>query len=269
VRANVRRDLIPAYAGPLPGVTETFREALSHGKPSEQGWPHRAYAELLQAGVLPPEIEELVIDCLRGHGGTTAGVVANIGRPTAEGRDILGFISYGYAEALLRRDRIEEYLLFLYTHRFHAHTRGSWVAGEVSGITGDLALFCIPAQLSIPKLVRWMLVYEEADADRLHLGRAIPHRWILSGKTIAITDAPTRWGRCGFTLRMVAPGRIDGEVRLPATAPKDTLLRVRLPGKAAILRARIDGTPSAVTRNGDIRLPRTGGATHRLTIDFA
>lgn len=267
-RKNIRHDRTPAYVGPLPGVRETFRQALSHGAPSEQGWPHRAYAELLQAAVLPPDLEALVIDCLRGHGGTTAGVVANIGRPTPEGRDVLGFISYGYAEALLRLDRIEEYLLFLYAHRFHAHTRGSWVAGEVSGITGDLALFCIPAQLTIPKLIRWMLVYEDADRDRLHLGRAIPHRWILSGKMISIADAPTRWGRCGFSLRQVAPGRIEGEVRMPPTAPHETLMRIRLPHGRPILRATIDGQRMSVSRDGDIRLPHAGGPQRKLAIDF-
>lgn len=269
IRADIRRDLKPAYVGPLPGVTETFRQALSHGKRSEQGWPHRAYAELLQAGVLPSDLEALVIDCLRGHGGTTLGVVANVGAPNAESRDILGFISYGYAEALLRQDRIEEYLLFLYSHRFHAHTRGSWVAGEVSGITGDLALFCIPAQLTIPTLLRWMLAYEDADADRLHLARAVPTRWILSGKSIAIADAPTRWGPCGFTMRQVAPGRIEAVVRMPPRPPSETLLHVRLPAEHAIRRITIDGKAAPVPRGSDILLPPMGRPERRIAIDLA
>ncbi len=42
-------------------------------------------------------------------------------------------------------------------------TRGSWTAGEVSGITGGGAIFCIPAQQTIPLLVRWMLVFEDND----------------------------------------------------------------------------------------------------------
>jgi hypothetical protein len=268
IRANIRRDLKPAYIGPLPGVDETFRQALSHSKRSEQGWPHRAYAELLQAGVLPPDLEALVIDCVRGHGGTTLGVVANVGAPNAESRDILGFISYGYAEALLRQDRIAEYLLFLYSHRFHAHTRGSWVAGEVSGITGDLALFCIPAQLTIPKLLRWMLAYEDADADRLHLARAVPTRWILSGKSIAIADAPTRWGPCGFSMRQVAADRIEATVQMPPRPPRETLLRVRLPSGRAIHRITIDGKTAVAQRGSDIPLPASARPERRITIDL-
>ncbi len=117
---------------------------MEQERPSPQQWPHRPYAELLHADMLPPELANLVIDCMRAYGATTLGVVANVERPHPTGRDILGFISYGYALTLLRLDRIEEYLLFLYSHRFHDHTRGSWTAGEVSGIDGDTATFCIP-----------------------------------------------------------------------------------------------------------------------------
>src|SRR5438046_10497239 len=121
--------------------------------PSPQQWPHRAYAELLHANMLPPELASLVIDCMRAYGGTTLGVVANVEPPHPEGRDILGFISYGYAQALLHLDRVEEFLLFLYSHRYHDHTRGSWTAGEVAGIDGNSALFCISAQQTIPLLI--------------------------------------------------------------------------------------------------------------------
>src|SRR5204863_5815458 len=146
LRRNVRRDMTPPYVGPLPGSKLTFRESMEKERPSPQQWPHRPYAELLQADILSEDLSNLIIDCMRAYGGTTLGVLANIEPPHAEGRDILGFISYGYAQALLRLDRIEEFLLFLYSHRHHDHTRGSWTAGEVAGIDGDNALFCIPAQ---------------------------------------------------------------------------------------------------------------------------
>jgi hypothetical protein len=126
---NIRRDMNPPYISTYPGPTMTFRESMEKEMPSPQGWPHRPYAELLQADVLPPELANLVIDCMRAYGATTLGVVANVGPARAGERAILGFISYGYAQMLLRLDRIEEYLLFLYSHRYHDHTRGSWTAG--------------------------------------------------------------------------------------------------------------------------------------------
>jgi hypothetical protein len=140
---NIQSDKTPPYIGLFPGTAVTFRESLEKERPSPQQWPHRPYAELLQADVLPPRLANQVIDCMRAYGATTLGVVANVWRFQEDGREILGFISYGYALALLRLDRIEEFLLFLYSHRYHAHTRGSWTAGEVTGITGDSGTYCI------------------------------------------------------------------------------------------------------------------------------
>jgi hypothetical protein len=254
VRQSVRRDLTPAYVPPLPGVSLTFRQSLASEKPSPQQWPHRAYAELLQAQVLPPELANLVIDAMRGHGATSLGVVANVGDPDPRSRDILGFISYGYAKALLELDRIEEYLLFLYAHRFHAHTPGSWTAGEVCDTAGGLPLFCIPAQLTIPLLVRWQLVFESEDHDQLHLGRAIPRTWLGSGRPISIQGAPTRWGKVDLSLKadMVARSVI-GSVRLAGQqGPAETLLRVRLPAHAKLAMAKVNGAPAEIVgQHGD------------------
>lgn len=231
VQKNVRRDMNPPYIGPLPGATLTFRESMAKEHPSPQQWPHRAYAELLQADVLPPELANLVIDCMRAYGATTMGVVANVGRPSTDDREILGFISYGYAQMLLRLDRIEEYLLFLYAHRFHDHTRGSWTAGEVSGIAGGTALFCIPAQQTIPLLVRWMLVLEDSDEDRLYLGKGLPAEWVVSGQEIGIEEAPTRWGRVSFRMAAKDGNRIIATVALPKDGggPRVLHIKLRLP----------------------------------------
>ena len=215
IDTNIRRDMNPPYIGPLPGTTISFRESLKTERPSEQGWTHRCYAELLQPDVLPAAQANTIIDCMRAYGATTIGVVANVEPAHPDGRDILGFISYGYAQALLRLDRIEEYILFLYAHRYHDHSRGSWTAGEVSGITGDDALFCIPAQQTIPLLVRWMLVFEDSDESRLYFGRGIPRAWIASGKPISIEGAPTRWGRVDYRLE-TRGNQLFATIALPA-----------------------------------------------------
>jgi hypothetical protein len=252
---SIRKDVSPPYVAPLPGVQTTAREAMAkERRGSTQQWAHRPWCELLQADVLPPEMAHQVIDCMRAYGGTTLGVVANVEPAHADGRDILGFISYGYAQMLLRLDRVEEYLLFLYSHRYHDHTRGSWTAGEVAGITGDTATFCIPAQQTIPLLVRWMLVLEDSDADRLYLGRALPRAWLASGKEIRIEGAPTRWGKVGF--RMVMEGqRVRATVELERPgAPAELYVKLRLPAAMK---------PGAVTVNGQ---PATIGGVHADTV---
>ncbi len=249
VRKNIRHDMHPPYIGPLPGTTLTFRESLKTEHPSPQGWPHRAYAELLHADVLPPDLANIVIDCMRAYGATTIGVVANVEPAHPDGRDILGFISYGYAQMLLRLDRIEEYLLFLYAHRFHDHSRGSWTAGEVSGITGDTALFCIPAQQTIPLLTRWMLVLEDSDEDRLYLGKGLPREWVASGREIGIDQAPTRWGRVDFKLVSQGAGRVVATVRLAKEGtPRELEVKFRMP---------LGRTLQSVTANG--KSARIGG----------
>lgn len=252
---NIRHDLNPPYIGTYPGTTMTFWESMQKEHPSPQQWPHRGYAELLQADVLPKDMTNLILDCLKAYGGTTLGVLANVEPPHPDGRDILGFISYGHAQALLRTDRIEEFLLFLYSHRYHDHTRGSWVAGEVAGIDGDNALFCIPAQLTIPLLVRWMLVVEDSDEDRLYFAKGIPREWIVSGKQIRIDGAPTRWGK--VSLRMAASAKIVHamvELERPG-APQEIQIKIRLPK---------NNTAGQITVNG--RSAELAGPNHDTVI---
>ena len=250
VAANIRHDMQPPYIGPLPGTKLTFRESLEQHHPSEQQWAHRCYAELLEAGVLPDDQTNTVIDCMRAYGATTLGVVANVQPPRPNVRNILGFISYGYAQALLRMDRVDEYLLFMYAHRYHDHTRGSWTAGEVSGITGGGALFCIPAQQTIPLLVRWMLVFEDPDLDRLYLGRALPRKWVASAKPIGIEQAPTRWGRVNYRLENHGKDRLVATVALPAQGeiPGELQVSFRAPTGRSIAGLAVNG--HSVTPDG-------------------
>jgi hypothetical protein len=273
MQKSVRNDMSPPYIGTYPGTTMTVQESLSKERPSPQQWAHRPYSELLQADMLPPELANTVIDCMRAYGGTTLGVVANMERPHPNGRDILGFISYGYAQMLLRLDRIEEYLLFLYSHRFHDHSRGSWTAGEVSGITGGTATFCIPAQQTIPLLVRWMLVLEDSDEDRLYLAKGVPRDWVGSGKEISIQRTPTRWGRVSLKMAAdTAAKKAQAHVALERPgSPKELQVKFRLPLPYKLLRATVNGRPAKLGGLlGDTVVFQTQNEWHiDVTVDFA
>jgi hypothetical protein len=249
IDANTRHDLQPPYVPILPGSKLTFRESMEKERPSEQQWSHRCYAELLQPAVIPEAQLNTIIDCMRAYGATTVGVVANVGRLNPNGRAILGFISYGYAKTLLRLNRIEEYILFLYAHRYHDHSRGSWTAGEVSGITGGGAIFCIPAQQTIPLLVRWMLVFEDEDEDHLHFGRALPRDWVASGKPVAILGAPTRWGRVDYHLETRDANNLAAVINLPAKGPlpKELHVTFRIPVGRNLNSATVNGRPATFT----------------------
>ncbi len=246
IRKNLRRDMTPPYVPLLPGSKLTFRESMSTERPSPQQWPHRPYTELVHADMLPADLANMTIDTMRAYGATTMGVVANVGRANPQGRAILGFISYGYALELLRLDRVEEFLLFLYSHRFHDHTPGSWTAGEVSGIGGGTAIFCIPAQQTIPLLVRWMYALEDSDADRLYLGKGLPREWVGSGNTLSVDRAPTRWGRVSFQMKAdTAAKRVTAQVTLArAGAPKELHVKLRLPDQYKLGTVTVNGRPA-------------------------
>ena len=259
---NTRHDLKPPYVPLLPGSKLTFRESMSTERPSPQQWPHRPYTELVHADVLPANLANMTLDTMRAYGATTMGVVANVGRANPNGRAILGFISYGYAQMLIRLDRIEEYLLFMYAHRYHDYTPGTWTAGEVSGITGGTAIFCIPAQQTVPVLVRWMLVLEDNDEDRLYLGRALPRQWVASGKEVSIRQAPTRWGRVDFRLQGDSSAkRVHSTVTLAkAGSPKELHVKLRMPTEFKLQSATVNGRQGRI-QNETVVIP-TGTETH-------
>jgi hypothetical protein len=265
LRKNVWSDMNPPYVPLLPGSKLTFRESMATERPSPQQWPHRPYTELVHADILPADLANMTIDTMRAYGATTLGVVANVGRANPQGRAILGFISYGYALELLRLDRVEEFLLFLYSHRFHDHTPGSWTAGEVSGIGGGTAIFCIPAQQTIPLLVRWMYALEDSDADRLYLAKGMPREWVGSGQTLSIDRAPTRWGRVSFQMKAdIAAKRVTASVKLArAGAPKELHVKVRLPEQYKLSAATVNGRAAQVGgSHGDTVLITTGSGTN-------
>jgi len=262
---DMRRDDKPPYIGTYPGTKLKFRESLGQERPSPQQWAHRPYAELLQADVLPDALANTVIDCMRAYGATTIGVVANVGAARPGARAILGFISYGYAQMLLRLDRVEEYLLFLQAHRYHDHTRGSWVAGEVSGINGGTALFCIPAQQTIPLLTRWMLVLEDSDEERLYFARGVPREWVGSGKPVKIEQAPTRWGRVSLNLQAKpSASSVVASIELAhARSPKEIHVKLRTPKNTPLRSVTVNGRPAQLAgKNGDTVVIATGSEKH-------
>jgi hypothetical protein len=240
------RDKNPPYVPLLPGSKLTFKEAMRTERPSEQQWPHRPYAELLMADVLPHPVAHQIVDTMRAYGATTMGVLANVGG--GGNRSILGFIAYGFAEMLLRLDRIEEFLLFCYGHRYHDHSPGSWTAGEVAGLGPGKPTFCIPAQQTIPCVVRWMLAIEDHDDDRLYLAKGVPRAWVASGKPIGIEQAPTRWGRVTFQLQNRPELKsVAATVELArAGAPKELLVKLRMPLASAVKSATVNGRPATI-----------------------
>ena len=125
----------------------------------------------------------------------------------------------------------------------------------MAGITGDDAPICIPAQQTIPLLVRWMLVSEDVGA--LCFGRALPRKWIGSGQPIGTEDAPTRWGRVDYRLAHRRENQLLAAVRLlePRRLPDDVRVTFRVPEGKAVASLTVNGrTISPRGRHKDVAL---------------
>lgn len=253
IERSARRDMDPPYVGALPGMEHTFVDAGRLDPLGPQMYSSRSYLELLQADMLPAALANLVIDCLRAYGGTTLGIPREsreCSDPNAKERSVLGFLSYGYAQMLLRLGRTEEFLLFLYAHRYHCHQRGHWTAREAAGISRRpdtyIDPYCTPAQQAIPLLIRWMLVLEDSDEVRLYLGRGIPCAWVVSGKPISIERAPTRWGPVRLSLA-ADPQKKTLHAIVELAKPIEMLelhLSLRVPEGSHLRTVAVNGNPT-------------------------
>lgn len=220
---NTQPPCLPAIAG----VAEPFHVAVARDKLDPQFRSYRAWPEMLHSGILTRVQVQTIVGYRAAHHDIILGV------PTVYGydrREWGGFLSYGHAYGLIQHDFAREFLLTLYSLMAHQYTRGVWTAPETRLIepTRFAAPYCTPAQMTVPLLTRWMLVFEEPSAEVLWLAKATPRLWLEDGKRVAVTNAPTRWGKVGFELRShLDSGTIEGRLNLPRR-PMQAQIKVRL-----------------------------------------
>ena len=229
---------LPAIAG----VTEPFHVAVARDKLDPQFRSYRAYAEMLYSGNLTRLQAETIVKYRAAHHDIILGI------PTAYGHDThewAGFLAYGHAYGLLQLDAVRDYLLLLYGLEAHQYTRGTWTAPETRNLDPAkfAAPYCSPAQMTVPLLTRWMLVFEEPSSEILWLAKATPRSWLADGRHIAVTNAPTRWGRIGFTLLShLDSGRIEARLDLPRRPARAHIkLRLRVPENHRIRSVQVNG----------------------------
>jgi len=248
IERSIRKDMTPPYVGTLPGMKQTIDEAAQLDPSGPQVYAsNRVYVELLQADILPPNLARTIVDCLLAYGGTTLGIPGGWRDVKTPNRFMCAFISYGYAQTLLRLERAEEFLLFLYAHRYHCHARGHWTAAEAAGIARGpdklAAPYCTPAQQAVPLLIRWMLALEDSDEERLYLGRGIPRAWVASGEEISIKQTPTRWGKINFELAAKPKAKVlraRVELAKPG-APREFHITLRVPETTRLQTVTVNG----------------------------
>jgi hypothetical protein len=244
IHTAISRSILQSQGKPvlpsIAGVKEPFHIVVPRDKDDPQFRSYRAYMEMLYSGNLTKEQVDMVVDYRANHHDLILGVPTAYGYDTGE---LAGFLSYGHGYGLIQQDRIREALLMTYAVMAHQYTRGTWMAPETRNVlTGVTAPYCTPAQLVVALMTRWMLVFEDPQSETLWLGKAIPRQWLEDGKTTAVSDAPTRWGRVGFSVvSHLNEKTITATVSLPSSFPAVTKLRLRVPGSAPLKSVTLNG----------------------------
>jgi hypothetical protein len=235
---NTEPPCLPSIAG----ATEPFHVAVAKDKLDPQFRSYRAYMEMLYSGNLTREQVETIVRYRSAHHDIILGLPTAYGHNTHE---VAGFLTYGHAYGLLQHDFIREYLLTLYSMMAHQYTRGLWIAPETRKLEPKqyAAPYCTPAQMVVPLMTRWMLVFEEPASDRLWLAKGTPRDWLDDGQTVAVTNAPTRWGPVSFALRShIRTGKIEAKLNPPAQgANAEMVLRLRVPEGHRIRSVTVNG----------------------------
>ena len=203
IQTAISRSVIQSEGKPLlpsiAGVKEPFHIVVPRDETDPQFRSYRAYMEMLYSGSLTKKQAKMVIDYRNNHHDVILGVPTAYGYKTTE---LAGFLSYGHGYGLIQHDMIREALLMMYGVMAHQYTRGTWTAPETRNVLIDrpAAPYCTPAQLVVALMTRWLLVFEDPQSETLWLGKAVPRKWLEDGKTTAVSEAPTRWGRVGFSI---------------------------------------------------------------------
>jgi hypothetical protein len=263
---NVQPASYPAVAG----APEPFDVAVKRDNRDPQFRAYRAYMEMLFSGCLTTGQVQTIVGYREAHRDIVLGVPAAYGYGS---REMAGFLSYGHAYGLLQHDMIREFLLELYSLAAHQYTRGTWTAPETRLIDPErtAAPYCVPAQLSVPLLVRWMLAFEDPNQEMLFFCRGTPREWLADGQRISAKQIPTRWGRVGVELGShLRVGYINAVLNLPPGTTHQTQLKLRVPEPFKIVRVTVNDTswthfdPDEET----ITLPSSITGTIAIRVDY-
>jgi len=240
----------------IAGVKDPFHVVVPRDPTDPQFRSYRAYIEMMYSGLMTKEEVEDIVNYRRTHHDIILGIPTAYGYKTGA---VAGFLSYGHGYGLIQHDMNREALLMLYSIMAHQYTRGTWTAPETRPVfdNSPAAPYCTPAQLIVPLLTKWILVFEEPNSDILWFGKSIPERWLEDGQKVSISGAPTRFGRVGFsTASHLAQNNIEVELELPPASKMTAKIRLRAPNQRKLASVTINGVEwKDFTPDGTISIP--------------
>ena len=209
---------------------------------------------VLGTGILTEPRERALLDYIQNHGGLVMGMTRSSPNVTFWTGPHSANPLYGtrYVLTLLRRDEPERALLSFYGMLAQGFTRDTFIAGEGGSLTpldaqGRL-FYCPPnsaGNAHFLTMLRHMLVQDwdtddDGKPETLRIAFATPKLWLEDGKVIRADQSPTAFGVVSFALRsQLNAGEVIAEFSPPPRAPKQTLLRVRVPEGWRVVSARM------------------------------
>jgi hypothetical protein len=221
LRREFQQSATSPFLPPIVGMKKPFGSMTEDEFASYTNY--RYWPEVLSAGMLPPDMRDAIIAYRTSHRGEVAG--------TTRLEDVLDDWPYAhYAWGLLEADQVKHYLLGFYGHLAYHQTPGTFTAYESVAIRGDSGRdyasdYCVPAQLVVPQLLRWMIAWEPWDKTELWLARAVPRAWYARGFTAS--HIPTRWGLVNLKVAPAGKG-LAAQVEMESPHP-DLKVNLRLP----------------------------------------
>lgn len=242
IRRSLLTNVQPICLPTIAGVKEPFDVVVPRDSADPQFRAYRANMEMLYSGNLTRDEVEMIVNYREAHRDILLGVPAAYGYNS---REMAGFLSYGHAFGLLQHDLVREFLLEVYSLSAHQYTRGSWTAPETRRINPAkvIAPYCVPAQLAIPLMVRWLLAFESPSANEIWLCKAAPRDCFKDGSRIAASAIPTRSGKLSFAVEShISNLEVDAQLELEKKFERDKLyLRLRVPGNRQIASVLLNG----------------------------
>jgi len=257
---------LPAIAG----VKEPFDVAVARDPLDPQFRSYRAYMEMLFSGDLTREQVETIVNYRAGHHDTILGIPTAYGYSTQE---LAGFLSYGHGYGLLQNDLVRKYLLLLYGIMAHQYTRATWTAPETRNIDPQRAAapYCTPAELVVPMMARWMLVFEDPRTGIVWLAKGTPRSWLDDEKGFSVSNAPTASGKFGFSVAShLRDGKIAATIQFSSPAGLVTKLRLRVPEGNRMKSVTLNGKPWTQFDAAEetVTIPARFGHKVSLTISY-
>lgn len=186
------------------------------------------------SGWFTPSQSHGILDYLLAHGGRLLGVPRTSARTVyheVQGAGLAPVYGLGVSRLLADENEPDQLVLSLYGMRAAGMTESTYISGEavsVLPVRGAYArsMFMPPntgANASFLGTLREMLVHE--GHGKLDLAFSTPRAWLGDGKTIAVDDAPTSFGKVSYTLTR-SGSAVHADLILPRVHVR---LRLRTP----------------------------------------